>query len=246
MRRLHSIPILFALALAASANGAHAATLVFNDKADWQSGLSAVRNFSLDATNVVLASELTTAPADRDRLGLALNFAGAETGLPMNFSFNVDPTEGGPVGSNEIIYVENPFGNGLGVATTGTEHDWRVDIASASGILALGMTIRGSGDPHDSFIFKDVFGASLGSFDGGGDLFFVGIISDQDIGQFLYDDSIDSGGRILVEMSIGDVAPVPVPAALSLFISAFAVFGPFGWRRTLARKQVCGITLRQA
>lgn len=127
----------------------------------------------------------------------------------MDFSFNNVLISG----SNEIIYVENLIeGNGLGVVSTGSEHDWRVDISPASDVFALGMTIRGNGTFDDSFIFLDTFGANMGIFPSPSEPAFLGIISDdRKIGQFVYNDSTVPGGRVLLEISVGQIQAVPNP-----------------------------------
>lgn len=220
------------LMFAGIAGAANAVTLTYVDKATWLADLSGASSFSFTASNLDLADGVAGPPSHLDRFGQQLNFDMSNTGQPASFSFNVDPTEIASGVGNEIIYVENPLGDGLGVATTAAEHDWRVDLEPGSNVFAMGMTIRGGGTPDDSFAFLSIIGGILGgSFSGGAEPFFVGIISDQQIGGFLYDDSNLSGGRILTELAIGDVSTVPVPAALPLFLSGLVGLGLLHRRR---------------
>ena len=189
--------------------------MTFTDKTAWLSQLSSSTDFSLDASNVRLADEVGSPPTDNELFGTLLTFAAGNTGLPFGFTFAVDPPETSFPSPNVIIYIENVSGNGLGVSTVGAEHDWVVSFSDP--VFVLGMTIRGRGSFDDGFAFLDSSGGTLAAFPNPRNPSFLGIISDTPIGQFLYEDSNVSGGRILLQLSTGTLTSVPEPGTLVIF-----------------------------
>ena len=213
IRNLTCIACTAAIAFLGTAGSADAVPLTFTDKAQWLSHLASATDFSLDASNVALANEIATPPAANALLGNLLTFEAGNTGLPFGFTFAVDTPEVGIAG-NTIIYIENIVGNGLGVATNSSEHDWIVNFSDP--VFILGMTVRGGGSFDDGIRYLDSSGGLLPGFASPPNPAFFGIISDTPIGGFLYDDSNVSGGRVLIELSTGTLSTVPEPGSLEI------------------------------
>ena len=110
MRMFHLVLLLLAATVAITP--ASAAMLTFTDKATWQSSLVSSVDFSLtDPDNLALADELAVAPAVNDTFGAGLTFGSANTLLPEDFTFAVDPTEEVPGTNHEIIFSCQWTGN---------------------------------------------------------------------------------------------------------------------------------------
>ena len=193
---------------------AGAATVSYFDADLWRNAVSGITAIVFTPASVELADEVSGTVVFNDRFGAQLNFAASNTGLPVGFSFNVDPTE--PiVPGNEIILV----GGGLGVATNFTQHDWRIDLGAGQPVYAMGITLNGIGVADERHDFLGPGGQLLASFPGSAAPMFIGIVTDVPITGFLYDDTNLSGGRVLFEMAFG-TAVVPLPAALWLGLPA--------------------------
>jgi hypothetical protein len=213
-----SLVLLFSPLLLCCAWHAQAATHSYFDRDVWLAAISGGANFVAEPEGVELASEVTGTVVYGDRFGGQLNFSALATGMPFSFSFNVDPTEP-PQPGNEIILV----GGGLGVATDFTQHDWRIDITAPTLQHALGVVINGTGVPNEVHHFLGSGGQIIASFAGPPEgQFFFGLIGDETIGGYLYDDSNTSGGRVLFELFTG-TAIVPLPGALWLALSGLVL-----------------------
>jgi len=193
---------------------AGAATVSYFDVDLWRNAVPGITNIVFTPESVELADEVSGTVVFNDRFGPQLNFAASNTGLPVAFSFNVDPTEP-MVNGNEIILVEG----GLGVATNFTQHDWRIDLGTEQPVYAMGIILNGMGVVDERHYFLGSGGQVLASFPGSMAPMFIGIVTDEPITGFLYDDTNLSGGRVLFEMAFGAVV-VPLPAALWLGLPA--------------------------
>jgi len=210
------------------AGSANAAVVWYTNEADWRSALANnVSEFEFTAANTALANEVGSAPTGQTNLGVGqLTFESVTTGASADFSFT---NEGRA--SNTVYWVFDALFTGAS-----SDHSFAIDIDFATNPKAIAMTyvidVNGMATDSVSVVSADRtpldYWATNLAHPGG--RFFLGAISDEDIGGLLWNDS-SSGGGPRVETVMFSSA-IPIPAAVWLFGSGLGLLGWFRRRQS--------------
>jgi hypothetical protein len=205
---------------------ASAAVTWYTNEADWLAAAGSISAFDFTAANTALANEVSSAPVGQTNLGTGkLTFESDITGVSTDFSFTNEGTS-----SNSVYWVFDALFTG-----PSADHDFSIDLDFATSPKAIAITyvIDVNGMATDSVSVVDSNGLLLDNWTTGaalpGGRFFLGAVSDEDLGGLVWNDSSASGGPRIESVMFN--AAIPIPAAVWLFGSALA---GLGWMR---RKQ---------
>ncbi len=208
-------------------NIAKASPIFFiNDEAGWTvaaGGATQVEFFETSASNIALANEIISPPANRQNLATTvLTFDTINTPVSPSFTIHSLDAPG--------FHYRDEFPDvGEGLIFNPLDYDandWDV-VFSGAPILAFGVNLISSdnstGESFSVFGQNGLIGSTMGIPDGSHSVIFLGVISDEPITRVVFDENSSDGDNI----GIADLqfSAVPIPSSIMLLGPALLAIG---------------------